>query len=296
MENTIKMNKRSLPDVFLNYYQTPHLWSLEVFACITRAGHFLAGPDYKMRRTSMPGHELFLCLSGRGYIEQSGKCESIRAGQIGWLNVNHPHAHWADLDDPWEVYWLRVQGSQIEGTYKILSTMLPSLVFDSISVERVRKEYESIFEIMRELPKTAEARLNASMATLIALLFESLNEEPSYPAYSTGVGKCVDAMRFAYHRSWKILELARLSGMSEPHLFRVFKKETGVSPIVWLRRERMNHAKRRLVETNDSIAEIAEQVGFEDPFYFSREFKRVSNLSPRAFRESEVRQGSGQKG
>ncbi len=240
----------------------------------------------------MPGHELFLCLKGRGYLEQSGNYESVSAGQIGWLNVNHPHAHWADREDPWEVYWLRVQGSQIEATYKILSTMLPCLVFNFTSVERIGEEYESVFEIMRERPKIAEARLNASMAALIALLFESLNEEPSYPTYSTGIGKCVDAMRFAYHKPWKIAELARLSGMSEPHLFRVFKKETGLSPMVWLRRERMNHAKRRLVETNDSIAEIAEQVGFEDPFYFSREFKRVSELSPRAFRESEVRHSS----
>jgi AraC-like DNA-binding protein len=82
-------------------------------------------------------------------------------------------------------------------------------------------------------------------------------------------------------------ELARLAGMSTPHFFRRFKRATGSSPIDWLRRERINQAKRHLSETADPVGEIAERVGYSDPFYFSRDFKRMTGHSPREYRSQE---------
>jgi AraC-like DNA-binding protein len=54
-----------------------------------------------------------------------------------------------------------------------------------------------------------------------------------------------------------------------------------------LRRERINQAKKRLIETDDSIAEIAEQTGYYDQFYFSRDFKRMTTVTPSGYRQRE---------
>jgi AraC-like DNA-binding protein len=94
-------------------------------------------------------------------------------------------------------------------------------------------------------------------------------------------------MRLDCKRAWKIEDFARLAGVSVPHFFRCFNKATGASPMDWLRRERINQAKRLLSETDELIRVIAEQVGYRDPFYFSRDFRKLVGVSPRLYRKQE---------
>ena len=49
----------------------------------------------------------------------------------------------------------------------------------------------------------------------------------------------------------------------------------------------MTQAKRRLVESDDSVKEIAEQIGYSDQFHFSRDFKRSTGLPPSSWRQRE---------
>ena len=86
------------------------------------------------------------------------------------------------------------------------------------------------------------------------------------------------------HCPWQLAQLAWLARLSVPHFCRRFRQVFHTAPIDWLRRERITHAKRRLVESGDSIKEIAKQVGYHDPFYFSRDFKRYTGNSPSEYR------------
>ncbi len=82
--------------------------------------------------------------------------------------------------------------------------------------------------------------------------------------------------------------LAALSGVSSSHFNRLFKRSFGTSPIDWLRRERVSQAKRRLVESTETIKQIAEQVGYADRFFFSKDFKRYTGSTPGEFRARET--------
>ena len=94
-------------------------------------------------------------------------------------------------------------------------------------------------------------------------------------------------MRLYYHKPTRVADLADLAGMSESHFSRMFKAAMGTSPIDWLRRERINQAKRRLVESEDAIKEVAQQVGYSDQFFFSKDFKKMTSLTPTQFRQTE---------
>ena len=63
---------------------------------------------------------------------------------------------------------------------------------------------------------------------------------------------------------------------------------TGSTPLDWLRRERISEAKRRLSQSKEPIRVIAEELGYGDQFYFSRDFKKLVGLSPRHYRRQEV--------
>jgi transcriptional regulator GlxA family with amidase domain len=79
-------------------------------------------------------------------------------------------------------------------------------------------------------------------------------------------------------------EMIRRSGLPERTFKRRFTKATGVPPIEYVQRLRVEDAKRRLERTDAPVDEIGWKVGYEDPAFFRRLFKRTTGLSPAVYR------------
>ena len=79
-------------------------------------------------------------------------------------------------------------------------------------------------------------------------------------------------------------EMVRRSGMAERTFKRRFTRATGRAPIDYVQRLRIEDAKRRLERTEAPVDEISWKVGYEDPAFFRRLFKRVTGLAPGAYR------------
>jgi AraC-like DNA-binding protein len=86
-------------------------------------------------------------------------------------------------------------------------------------------------------------------------------------------------------RTVPLAELGKACGASPDHLRHVFKELTGLSPVQFSMSLRMNEAKRLLSDLSLPIYTIAERVGFPDPYYFSRQFKKFTGKSPVSFRK-----------
>jgi len=82
-----------------------------------------------------------------------------------------------------------------------------------------------------------------------------------------------------------LAQLAQLAGMSKSHLSARFREIFGESPGACQRRWRIERAKNLLRHPDLAIAEISEDLGFTDPFNFSRSFKNRTGMSPRAWRQ-----------
>jgi len=85
----------------------------------------------------------------------------------------------------------------------------------------------------------------------------------------------------------RLPKLAQHFGCSEGHFCRVFKSQTGCTPITYVLRARIERAKHLLQQTNWTVTEIGRAIGFENPFYFSRVFRNLQGLSPRQFRQTQ---------
>lgn len=99
------------------------------------------------------------------------------------------------------------------------------------------------------------------------------------------MGKVLGAMEQDPGREWRLHELAQIAGMSRSQFFRVFRQATGLPPIDYLIRLRLQRAMRLLRDSGFSITEIALQCGFSDSNYFSRQFRKHINQSPSAYRK-----------
>ncbi|MCM3337734.1 AraC family transcriptional regulator [Paenibacillus sp. MER TA 81-3] len=90
-----------------------------------------------------------------------------------------------------------------------------------------------------------------------------------------------------YSETITLESLAESLNYSVPHVSALFKKSTGYSPIEYLIRIRIDMAASLLVETDATLREIAESVGYKDPYYFGRLFKKYRGISPARFRARE---------
>ena len=78
--------------------------------------------------------------------------------------------------------------------------------------------------------------------------------------------------------------LAAVAGWAPAHFSTVFRRQTQTTPLIFLTRLRLQRACELLKGTDAPLAEIGAQVGFPDPFYFSRVFSRHQGLAPAAYR------------
>jgi transcriptional regulator GlxA family with amidase domain len=79
-------------------------------------------------------------------------------------------------------------------------------------------------------------------------------------------------------------EMIRCTGLAERTFKRRFTSATGLSPIAYVQRLRIEDAKRRLERTDAPVDEISWQVGYEEPAFFRRLFRRVTGLTPGTYR------------
>jgi signal transduction histidine kinase/AraC-like DNA-binding protein/DNA-binding response OmpR family regulator/ABC-type sugar transport system substrate-binding protein len=112
-----------------------------------------------------------------------------------------------------------------------------------------------------------------------------LGEDALPPHTSSLVKRAVAYLHQNYHRSLSRLEIANAIGVSENYLTHIFGRELGLSPWQYLNRYRIKQARDLLRRTSDSITAVALQVGFNDPAYFSRVFRKQVGVSPSAYRE-----------
>lgn len=95
----------------------------------------------------------------------------------------------------------------------------------------------------------------------------------------------VQAWLAAHHAvAAPVEEMVRRSGLPARSFKRRFARATGLTPIAYVQRLRIEEAKRRLERTDDPVDEVAWQVGYEEPAFFRRLFKRLAGISPGAYR------------
>ncbi len=114
-------------------------------------------------------------------------------------------------------------------------------------------------------------------------------EEGLPPQTSALIKESVAYLHQNYKRTLTRTEIADELGMSEDYFSRAFSQELGISPWDYLNRYRVAQAKVLLQTSSDNMRKIARQVGFTDPAYFSRVFRRIVGLSPSVYRRENGR-------
>jgi two-component system response regulator YesN len=102
--------------------------------------------------------------------------------------------------------------------------------------------------------------------------------------YSFIVNKCITFIQQNYTKNITLTDAAENAEVSHSYLSFIFKQETGINFNTWLSKFRVEEAKKLLMDTNMRIYQVAEKVGFSNPYYFSKVFKEFASQSCKEFR------------
>ena len=139
--------------------------------------------------------------------------------------------------------------------------------------------FDSVLELLSILH---DLSISPNMRTLSNLSFT--NEKFYYN--SRRIDKVFEYMNSNYNKQVTLAEVARLANMPEASFSRFIKKRTGKTFIDSLNEIRLGHASRMLINTTNTVAEIAYKCGFNNISNFNRIFKRKKLCIPKEFRET----------
>lgn len=129
--------------------------------------------------------------------------------------------------------------------------------------------------------------LNSSYAYRFLMELRRFVEQKAKPSTTPEpVKRCIEYIKSSIEKPIRLEEMAYAANVSKYHLIRLFQATVGEPPIQYLIRSRIKQAGKLLIETDDSIQEIAKRCGFTSSNYFTKVFQKWTNHTPSEFRKS----------
>lgn len=208
--------------------------------------------------------QLLLPLQGSIYIETNSSKYLINEEYLGFLPPECQHAYKGELGNEFLVF-------------NIPESMVPKEDMDNLHGAS-KLCFDERWKAIRYLIMT---EINSSQSS------EALNKLFYYFYHYITENMLPDSIRYInehYPENICIKNLAEIEHYNESYYCEWFKRKTGLSPMEYIKKLRIEKAKELLINTDCSILQIAEQVGYSFNSSFSRIFKEIEGTSPAQFR------------
>ena len=230
--------------------------------------------------------ELFYIVGGKGQFLIEDQLYPVNTNHLVIINPNVTHTEVSLNAQPLEYIVLGIDGVELSidntsnGQFCILDH------FESMDITSCLRN------ILREMELKQpgyEDICQAFMEILIIRLMRSTGlSVPTEPQNNVGNHQCAAVRRYIDHHfkeSLTLDQLAEEAHMNKFYLSHAFKREYGVSPINYMISRRLEESKYLLAETDLSMSQIAQLLGFSSLSYFSQVFHRTQEITPMEYRQ-----------
>lgn len=256
---------------------------------VTDIGYYKEAKEhYLYRKNGSSENILIYCTEGKGWIEINNKKQSISKNQYIIISPNSPHKYGSDIKNPWSIYWIHFVGEKASLFVNYPNEKIEiNLTANSRYNDRILL-FEEIFNNLEM--GYAMDNLEYANICLWHMLgsfrylsqFRKINELSPQDR----VEQSIRYMKNHITEKLSIEMIANHVGLSVSQFSLLFKQKTSRTPLDYLTYLRIQQASNLLDFSSLRINEVASQVGYKDPFYFSRIFSKIMGKSPKAYRNS----------
>lgn len=243
--------------------------------------HFIQkaeGCDYAM---------LIYCTDGEGWCRIHRKTYQLPKNTFMMLPPHTPYTFGSSDQHPWTIYWIHFLGHQMQKFLPSQFIPRPILPDDNSRIQERLNLFEEIYynfsmNYLKEYMTYSSICLYKFLASFTYLQqYRGISSATESSAFSA---RAIHYMQENVQDNLTLESLSAHFKYSPSHFSALFQKETGISPIHYFIRLKIQKACQLLELTDLKITEISQNLGFKDPAYFSRIFTKFAGTSPSDYR------------
>ncbi len=265
-------------------------------------GDYREGASYKTWRPAGTDDWLLLATeSGEGVAGSQGHSVILRTGSVALYKPGAPQDYRTrrETRSPrWHFRWAHFRPS---------ADLLPWLAWPEVTegflcVENLpptvhRAVTAAMAEALRHQQKAEPVEDALAMNAVERAILRIASHCRNHPRESDPrIERTVKFISRNLNRRLTLQDLATTAGMSVSHFCHTFPQQTGQSPLAFVETCRMRQAAMRLRLEEETVAELAEKLGYDNAFYFTNRFRRHHGMSPTAYRKAKRPAEAGKQG
>ena len=231
-----------------------------------------------IRRPAGVGFHHFLCVSeGEGFFNLNGTTVVLKEGAVIFLKKDFP-VDYGRTGNTFKTSWVTFNGEGVDGLLDYFGAGDYAILYQKSPALRIAELYK-LGE--RNVPIDILSSKTYELAVDFFTLFKKQNEPPI-------LEKAKEFIRQHYGENLSVADISESVNISQSLLFKLFRTEEKATPMEYLRRVRIEQAKKLLFESQLKICDISTACGFSDTAYFCKVFKDQTGSSPASYRRSLV--------
>ena len=231
--------------------------------------------------------ELFFIVGGKGQFLIEDQLHPVDANNLVMINPNVTHTEVSLNAQPLEYIVLGIEGVELANS---ITSNGQFSILDHFESAEISGCLRNILREMEQKNPGYEDVCQAYMEILIIRLMRTaVLAVPAEPQTISTNRQCAVVRRYIdlhFKEALTLEQLAEEGHMNKFYLSHAFKREYGISPINYMIAKRIEESKYLLAETDLSLSQIAQMLGFSSLSYFSQVFRRTQEVSPKGYRQS----------
>lgn len=236
----------------------------------------------RSRKNGIEEYIFLYCLEGEGWVRINKKTITLTPNTAFIIPKNTAHKYGSSSKDAWSIYWIHFSGNYAATLYKRFSVSNQEAVKIAFDENRIIVLNEIIKLLENDFD---DEKIELTHFKLIGLLSSLCYTNTLENNIDDAISHSIIFMKKNLNEILTIEALANQACYSVSRYSELFKQKTGYSPIQYFIRLKIQKSCEYLHFTNLNIKEIAKEVGFDDPYYFSRSFKNQIGLSPMQYKK-----------
>lgn len=247
---------------------------------ISIAGISYCDGSYHIQRYDSGCTVIEYVISGSGTVSNGERTYTASANDIYIMRQNGTQDYYSDASDPWVKMFLNIRGPLFEQLLDAYGFSMDTV----INADGMEADFRRMIDIAFDRTKDDQEIFSRIAVELFAIVVRlSAKKRSSAPLSEAGkIKKYIDEN---LNRIVSNKELSDLIHRCEDYCIKRFREEYGKAPYEYQTERKMSAAKTLLKNTNLSVGEISDSLGYCDQHYFSNIFKKKCGASPSKYRE-----------